>query len=175
MEQQGKVARAVADATIATIARETAQVPVLPVEARRSFEGREPSLKGFIYDSTGERSPDQYILKTTKEIINYVGRMYTKYTADFTQAVRDLELTMPEAPVDPDPANTIAFEMWKLDLKEHRVKEQEYENFWAGLYTWCLVNVPKHSRTNSSRTLSSQAFTRMASDYLSCLTRFTRV
>lgn len=31
------------------------------------FEGREPSLKGFIYDSTGERNPDQYI-KTTKEI-----------------------------------------------------------------------------------------------------------
>jgi hypothetical protein len=57
---------------------------------RTQFEGREPSLKGFIYDSTGERSPDQYI-KTTKEIINYVGRTYTKYTAEFTQAVRDLQ------------------------------------------------------------------------------------
>jgi hypothetical protein len=55
------------------------------------FEGREPSLKGFINNSTGERSPDQYI-KTTKEVINYVGRTYTKYTAEFTQAVWDLEL-----------------------------------------------------------------------------------
>jgi hypothetical protein len=71
------------------------------------FEGREPSLKGFIYDSTGERSPDQYI-KTNKEIINYVGRMNTTYTADFTQAVRDLKLTMPQAPADPDPASTIS-------------------------------------------------------------------
>ena len=33
------------------------------------FEGRVPSLKGFIYDATGEQNPDQYI-KTTKEIIN---------------------------------------------------------------------------------------------------------
>jgi hypothetical protein len=82
------------------------------------FEGREPTLKGFIYDPTGERSPDQYI--------NYVGCTYTRYTAEFTQAVRDLELTMPVAPVDPGPANAITFEIWKLDLKEHRVKEQEY-------------------------------------------------
>jgi hypothetical protein len=60
-----------------------------PGSARRNptrFEGREPSLKGYIYDSTGERTPDQFI-KTTKEIINYVGRTYTKYTAEFTQAV----------------------------------------------------------------------------------------
>jgi hypothetical protein len=66
--------------------------------SQTKFEGWEPSLKGFIYNSTGERIPDQYI-KTTKEIINYVGRMYTKYTVEFTQAVRDLELTMPVAPI----------------------------------------------------------------------------
>jgi hypothetical protein len=104
--------------------------------ARRNqtkFEGREPSLKGFIYDSTGERSPDQFI-KTTKEVINYVGRTYTKYTAEFTQAVRDLELVVPMPPANPDPNNPIAFEMWKLEVKEHRVKEQEYSNFRAGLY-----------------------------------------
>jgi hypothetical protein len=64
-----------------------------------------------------------------KEIINYVGRTYTKYTAEFTQAVRDLELTVPTPPADPDPTNTIAFEMWKLEIKEFRVKEQEYSNF----------------------------------------------
>jgi hypothetical protein len=43
------------------------------------FERREPSLQGFIYDATGERNPYQYI-KTTKEIVNYVGRTYTKFT-----------------------------------------------------------------------------------------------
>ena len=97
------------------------------------FEGREPSLKGFIYDSTREQNPDQYI-KTTKEIINYVGRTYTKYTAEFTQAVRDLELVNPTAPPNPDPTNPIAFEMWKLKVKDHQIKEQEYSNFRAGLY-----------------------------------------
>ena len=101
------------------------------------FEGREPSLKGFIYDATGERNPDQYI-KTTKEIINYVGRTYTKYTAEFTQAMRDLKLGALTAPANPDPNNALAFEMWKLDIKEHRVKEQEYANFRAGLYNVVL-------------------------------------
>ena len=101
------------------------------------FEGREPSLKGFIYDVTGEQNPDQYI-KTTKEIINYVGRTYMKYTAEFTQAVRDLELDAPTALENPDPADALAFEVWKLDIKEHCVKEQEYANFRAGLYNVVL-------------------------------------
>jgi hypothetical protein len=55
--------------------------------------------------------------------------MYMKYTVEFTQAVRDLELMVPTPPVDPDPMNMIAFEMWKLEIKEFRVKEQEYSNF----------------------------------------------
>jgi hypothetical protein len=84
--------------------------------SQTKFEGREPSLKGFIYDSTGERSPNQYI-KTTKEVINYIRRAYTKYTAEFTQAVRDLELMVPTPPADPDPTNMIAFEMWKLETR----------------------------------------------------------
>ena len=92
------------------------------------FEGREPLLKGFIYDATGEWNPDQYI-KTMKEIINYIGRVYMKYTAEFTQAVRDLELDALTAPENPDPDNALAFEVWKLDIKEHWVKEQEYTNF----------------------------------------------
>jgi hypothetical protein len=101
------------------------------------FEGREPSLKGYIYDSTGERNPDQFI-KTTKEIISYVGRTYTKYTGEFTQAVRDLKITDPAAPPNPDPSDAIAFEMWKLEVKDYRVKQHEYNNFKAGLYNVVL-------------------------------------
>jgi hypothetical protein len=37
-------------------------------------------------------------------------------------------------PAIPDPADVIAFEMWKLEVKDRRVKEQEYSNFRAGLY-----------------------------------------
>ena len=73
------------------------------------FEGREPRLQGHIYDWTGERMPERYI-RTTQEISIYVGVVYTKYTADFTAAMDTLELTDPEEPPAPDPANLIAFE-----------------------------------------------------------------
>ncbi len=97
------------------------------------FEGREPSLKGYIYDVTGERNPEQYI-KTTKEVIKYVGRTYPKYKTEFMTAIVNLELEDPEQPPNPDPNDQIAFELWKLDIKDHRAKIQEYANFRAGLY-----------------------------------------
>jgi hypothetical protein len=104
---------------------------------QQRFEGREPTLKGYVYDFTGERMPDQFI-KTTKEIKNYVGRTYTKYTTDLVQAVEDLVIQDPVAPADPDLANQLAFEVWKMELKEHREKVQHYTNFRAGLYNIVL-------------------------------------
>jgi hypothetical protein len=101
------------------------------------FEGREPTLKGYVYDFTGKRMPDQFI-KMTKEIKNYVGRTCTKYTADLVQAVEDLVIQDPAAPADPDPANQLAVEVWKMELKEHRDKVQHYANFRAGLYNVVL-------------------------------------
>ena len=47
------------------------------------FEVREPTLKGYVYDYTGERNPEQWI-RTTEEIATYVGRTYKKYTSEFT-------------------------------------------------------------------------------------------
>lgn len=74
------------------------------------FEGREPSLRGYVYDFTGERNPEQWI-KTTKEIVSHIGRTYTKYTSEFTEAVRELTLANPEAPEDPDTTNVVALEL----------------------------------------------------------------
>ena len=108
-----------------------------PVELQRGrqprFEGREPRVQGHIYDWTGERTPERYI-RTTREISNHIGVVYTKYTADFIAAVDTLELTDPEEPPAPDPANLIAFERWKYEYKEHKNKVQEYMNFRSGLY-----------------------------------------
>jgi hypothetical protein len=42
------------------------------------------------------------------------------------------------APVDPDPANQLAVEVWKMELKEHHEKVQHYTNFWASLYNVVL-------------------------------------
>ena len=70
----------------------------------------------------------------TREISTYVGVVHTKYTADFTAAVDTLELTDPEEPPAPDPANLVAFERWKYVYKEYMNKVQEYTNFRWGLY-----------------------------------------
>ena len=88
-----------------------------------TFEGQEPSLKGHVYDYTGDWTPDQYI-KTTKEIVNYVGRTYTKYTPEFTKAVQNLKLIDPTPPETPDAGDQIVFEIWKLDIKEYRAELQ---------------------------------------------------
>jgi hypothetical protein len=81
--------------------------------------------------------PDQFI-KMTKEIKNYVGWTYTKYTTDLVQVVEDLTIDNPMAPADPDPVNQLAVEVWKMELKEHREKVQHYTNFRAGLYNVVL-------------------------------------
>ncbi len=82
--------------------------------------------------------PDQFI-KMTKEIKNYVGWTYTKYTTDLVQVVEDLTIDNPMAPADPDPVNQLAVEVWKMELKEHREKVQHYTNFRAGLYNVVLL------------------------------------
>jgi hypothetical protein len=73
-------------------------------------------------------------IRTTKEIITYVGRTYNEYTSEFTQAVRDLRLDDPDTPDNPDPNDVVGFEVWKLELKEYQAKIQEYANFRSGLY-----------------------------------------
>ena len=79
-------------------------------------------MQGFIYDYRGERNPSQW-LKTTKEIVLYVGRNYQKYTTELTKAVEELELMDPVAPARPDdPGDQFEMEDWKLDNKEYREK-----------------------------------------------------
>ena len=114
---------------------------------------------------TGERSPNQFI-KTTKEISINVGRTYdyTKFTAELTQAVRDVDLVAPTAaPAKPDPTNPIAFEIWMLEVKDHRMKEQEYSNFRAGLTISCLDCALRHFRTSLSHIPTFRKITMMAS------------
>ena len=64
------------------------------------FEGREPSLKGHIYDyTTGGRNADLY-MRTTKEVVSYVGRTYSKYTAELVNGVENLILVDPSPPAE---------------------------------------------------------------------------
>ena len=88
-------------------------------ESTSRFEGSEPTLKGHIYDFTSERNPDQFI-KTTRQIKLYVGRTFTKYPREFTQAIDELYLEEPQAPIRPENAgNVFAMEGWEIDVREH--------------------------------------------------------
>ena len=90
-----------------------------------------------MYDLTTERNSEQYA-KTTKEIVNWVGREYTKYTAELVEAVDSLDITMPTEPADPPAGDALAFERWKLDLKKHNDKAEAFNNFLARLYSVVL-------------------------------------
>ena len=101
------------------------------------FEGREPALKGFIYDLSSIKSPDHY-LRTTKEIANHVGHMFKKNTAAFVEAIEDFSLTLLTEPEAPEDANAIAIERWKLALKRYDEQTEAYQDYLANSYSLVL-------------------------------------
>ena len=101
-----------------------------------SFEGREPTLKGHIYDYNGERNTDQYI-RTTREITQWVGRTFDDDRAECVEAMRTLNLTMPVEPTPPtgaDLQNPIIVGDYRDDRKEARRQTKSFNNFKSGLY-----------------------------------------
>ena len=44
------------------------------------------------------------------------------YTRDFTTGVESLALADPTMPATPNPMDVTAFELWKLDIKDHQMK-----------------------------------------------------
>jgi hypothetical protein len=102
---------------------------------RHGFEGREPTLKGFVFDLASD--PDQFI-RTTKKITNFVGRTYNEYTATLSESVKRLELVIPTAHNDPDTTNLLEFEVWKLSIKEFAHQTKVFNDFKAGLYNLIL-------------------------------------
>ena len=102
-----------------------------------SFQGREPSLKGHVYDLSSQRNSEQCV-KTTKEVMNWVGREHSENTGEFCEAVQTLDLADPTPPADPPAGDNIAFERWKIELKKHADREEAHVNFLARLYTVVL-------------------------------------
>jgi hypothetical protein len=86
-----------------------------------------------VYDLATERNSEQYV-KTTKQIINWVGREYTKHTRTLVEAVEVLQLDAPIAPVVPDDGNPVEFELWKMEVRKHQEKEEAFDNFKARLF-----------------------------------------
>ena len=84
---------------------------------RTPFVGLESAMNGHVFDYTGERTPEKYI-RTMKELVAHVGLTYKDYTTDLQEGLENLALTDPTAPENPPDGNQVAFEIWKMDIKE---------------------------------------------------------
>ena len=104
---------------------------------KSQFTGREVAMNGHVFDYTGERTPEKYI-RTMKELLAHVGATYKDYTTDLKEGLENLALTDPVAPANPPDGNQVAFELWKMDIKEYREKLKVFANFRAGLYSLVL-------------------------------------
>lgn len=102
-----------------------------------TFAGREPTLKGHVYDLSNEKNSEQFA-QTTKEVMNWVGREYTKHTGELVKAVQDLSLTPPPALADPQGGDPVAFEVWKHELKKYSDRLETQAHFRARLFTVVL-------------------------------------
>ena len=75
-------------------------------------------MDGHLCDYTGECTPEKYI-QTMKELITHVGLTYKHYTTKLKEGLENLELVDPTAPDYPADADQVAFEIWKLNIKEY--------------------------------------------------------
>ena len=104
---------------------------------KSQFAGRESAMNGHVFDYTGERTPEKYI-RTMKELVAHVGLTYKDYTTDLKEGLERLSLVDPTQPDNPPEGNQVAFEIWKMDIKEYREKMKVFANFRAGLYSLVL-------------------------------------
>ena len=107
------------------------------INKKTPFVGRESAMNGHVFDYTGERTPEKYI-RTMKELVAHVGLTNKHYTTDLQEGLENLLLVDPTAPENPPEGNQVAFEIWKMDIKEYREKVKVFSNFWASLYSLVL-------------------------------------
>jgi hypothetical protein len=75
---------------------------------------------------------EQYT-QTTKEIANYVGRNFTKYTAALVTSPETLSLPMPVESADPDPADVVAVNSHRQLYGYYLKQTEAYNDFKASL------------------------------------------
>ena len=57
-----------------------------------------------------------------KELLTHVGLTYKDYTTELKEGLENLSLVDPTAPDNPAEGNQVAFEIWKMDVKEYHEK-----------------------------------------------------
>ena len=104
---------------------------------KSQFTGRESAMNGHVFDYTGEHTPEKYI-RTMKELLAHVGLTYKEYTTELKEGLENLALADPTAPDNPSKGNQVAFEIWKMDIKEYCEKLKVFANFRAELHSLVL-------------------------------------
>ena len=94
-------------------------------------------MNGHVFDYTGEQTPEKYI-RMMKELLAHVGLTYKKYTTELKEGLENLVLVDPTEPDNAPEGNQVAFELWKMDIKEYREKLKVFANFRVGLYSHVL-------------------------------------
>ena len=79
------------------------------------FEGKCEELKLFVYDATGIRGSTDLFRTTTQEIGEYIASHYDD-AGEFRLGLLEGALPALAAPANPDPADPVAVEIWKMDL-----------------------------------------------------------
>ena len=70
-----------------------------------------------VFNYTGERIPEKYI-RMIKELLAHVGLTYKEYTTELKEGLESLMLADPIESDNPPERNQVAFELWKMDIKE---------------------------------------------------------
>ena len=80
---------------------------------------------------------NKLFMKITKAISKYIACKYTG-ASEFCTGLVDLTLPMLMAPPPPDLVNMVLMELWKMDLKEHQKKLEDYQCNMAKVYAIIL-------------------------------------
>jgi hypothetical protein len=123
------------------------------------FEGRCTELKGEIYDCLDIRQVDGFT-KTTKEIAEYVGQVYSGYART---AVESLTLPVFQYPSDPA-ANATETEKrkWQKRVDSTVVKEDRFEEDMKKVYSLIWGQYMESLR---AKLAAASGYTRMKTDY----------
>ena len=73
-----------------------------------------------------------------KELITHMGLTYKDYTTELKEGLENLELVDPIAPDNPVDGDQVAFEIWRIDMREYCEKLKVFANFRAGLNSLVL-------------------------------------
>ena len=116
-------------------------------------------MNGHIFDYTGEQTPEKYI-RTMRELVAHMGPTYKEYTTKLKEGLENLMLADPMEPDNPPKGNQVAFELWKMDLKEYREKLKVFANFRVGLNSLvlgqCTDALQEHLKSHHDYQAASQ-------------------